>query len=363
MHRQATLRRVWGRLLTLRRESLADADAPDNCRGLVPGLPEADYHQDEEQWRQYYFSGDAWAVRGLQAMAALLVSVGQVEEGLAASTEADAWAEDLNAAVAASIVQTDGGPFVPPGPTQLEPFEHMTEGRHASFVNYRYWAEMISAGVLEPDAMRQVLDYRSSHGGELLAMTRFQDHLDDWPVINYARALLELGYIDRYQLLMYAHLTQHQAAGWLTAYEQVTLLPDEHGLRRQHAGQVSPCQTTVPQMLRWALAYEMRDEELLLIAPAVPWHWITDHPVEVTDLPTRWGYIELDISAMDNEVVVDVALPESFGAALCVRMPTPDGAPLTAVTVNGEPYLGYDADACTVDLVELDGEVCVRATF
>jgi hypothetical protein len=363
MHRQATLRRVWSRLMTLRRESVANTDAPDNCRGLVPGLPEADYHTDEAQWRQYYFSGDAWAVRGLQSMAALLVSVGQFEEGLTVSTEADAWAEDLKRAVAASIVDTGGDPFVPPGPTQLEPFEHMTESRHASFVNYRYWAEMISAGVLEPDAMRQVMDYRSSHGGELLAMTRFGDHLDDWPVINYARALLELGEIDRYLLLMYAHLTQHQAAGWLTAYEQVTLLPDEHGLRRQHAGQVSPCQTTVPQMLCWALAYEMRDDNLLLIAPAVPWHWITDHPVEVAGLPTRWGDIVLDIGAMDKRVIVDLELPEGFGAAIRVRVPTPDRAPLTAVTVNGEPYLGYDADARLVDLVELEEEVRIDATF
>jgi hypothetical protein len=56
-------------------------------------------------------------------------------------------------------------------------------------------------------------------------------------------------------------------------------------------------------------------------------------------------------------------LPEGFGAAIRVRVPTPDGAPLSAVTVNGEPYLGYDADARLVDLVELEEEVRIDATF
>jgi hypothetical protein len=60
LRREPALRRIWGRLLALRREAVADEDAPPNARGLIAGLPEADYQGDAAQWREYYYSGDAW---------------------------------------------------------------------------------------------------------------------------------------------------------------------------------------------------------------------------------------------------------------------------------------------------------------
>ncbi|MEA3403932.1 MAG: hypothetical protein U9R79_22070, partial [Armatimonadota bacterium] len=50
--RESRLRRVWERLLALRADSLHDEEAPEHARGLIPGLPEADYHGSEEQWRE-----------------------------------------------------------------------------------------------------------------------------------------------------------------------------------------------------------------------------------------------------------------------------------------------------------------------
>ena len=359
--RQSAVRPVWRRLMQLRRAALDDAGVPETVRGLVPGLPEADYHNSEDQWEQYYFSGNAWAVRGLIEIARVL-DVHSEEMELVAEV-AEQWEEDLLASVDASIVPTDGGPFVAPGPTQLEPFETMTRDRHASYVNYRYWPEMISAGILEPEVMEAVVQYRREHGGELLGMTRFQDHLDDWPVIHHARALLELGDTERYLLLMYAHLTQHQALGWLAAYEQVSLLPDECGLRRQVAGQVSPCQVTVPQMVRWALAYEMRDDDVLLVAPCVPWSWIAEEPLVVSNLPTRWGLIDLLIQGREDSLRIELKLPDETAPGVLVRIPTRDGRPVTGVTIDGEDYPRFDKMARVVILDDLAGEVEIEATF
>ncbi len=364
VRRQSVLRRIWDRLLDLRRAATVDQAAPPEAHGLVPGLPEADYHHTDSEWRQYYFSGDAWAVRGLREMAGLLRVTGQIGEASAIEAEVAGWADDLHDAVAAAKIPASCGIFVPPGPTQRVPYGSMTEDRHPSYVNYRYWAEMISAGVLDQETMRQVFDYRRVRGGELLGMTRFQDHLDDWPVLNYARALVELGQADRFILLMYAHLTQHQAAGWLTAYEQVTLLPDEHGLRRQHAGQVVPCQVTVPQMLRWALAYEMRDDDTLLIAPCVPWSWLAEgEPLQAVGVPTRWGIIDIETATCERRVYVDLFLPDDFDADLRVHVPAPRGARLSEITVNGEPYVGFDAQARIVNLSRVGGEIEIEATF
>lgn len=330
---ESVLRRIWGRVLALRREALADDDVPPNGRGLIPGLPEADYHHTPQEWRQYYYAGDAWTIRGLKDVARILQRTGAEDEAARLEAEVRAWTRDLQGSIEAASVQTEDGVYVPPGPTQTQPIERMTQDRHASYCNYRYFAEMVSAGVLPQRVMRRVLDWRAAHGGELLAMTRFQDHLDDWPVLNYARALLEIGEIERYLLLLYAHLAHHQAAGWLAAPEQVTMLPDASGVRRYHAGQVVPCQVVAPQMLRWALAYEPRDEEMLLVAPAAPAKWIADG-LSVERLPTRWGPVDVAMKRTEAGIEAEVRMPDGV-PEVGVRLPLAPGEKLHRADIDG----------------------------
>ena len=66
----------------------------------------------------------------------------------------------------------------------------MTQDRLASYTNYRYWLETLSARCLTAQQERIIIDYRVSHGGEILAGTRFQDHMDNWPYWHYAHGLL-----------------------------------------------------------------------------------------------------------------------------------------------------------------------------
>ncbi len=357
--RQSALRRIWGRLLDLRREALADADAPANARGLIPGLPEADYHSKLDQWRQYYYSGDAWTIRGLTDIARVLRFTGAEEEASAIEVEMAAYRRDLLASVEASSVETPEGVYVPPGPTQTEPLARMTQDRHASYCNYRYLAEMVSAGVLPQRVVRRVLDWRVKHGGELLAMTRFEDHLDDWPVLSWSRALLETGELARYQLLLYAHLAQHQAAGWLAAPEQAKLIPDEAGTRRFHAGQVAPCQVVAPQMLRWALAYEPRDRDALLVAPAVQRSWI-EQGLRARGIPTRRGPLDLTMRATDRGVEVELRLPAGV-PEVGVRLPLGPGETLHRVDIAGGLMLEAADDEVFVqpqsEIVQIIGEV------
>ncbi len=348
------LRRVWERLRRLRAEALADEGAPPNARGLIPGLPEADYHGSAEQWREYYYAGDAWTIRGLMDVARILRRLGGADEPERIEAEADAHRRDLLGSIESASVETEEGVYVPPGPTQTEPIARLTQDRHASYCNYRYFAEMVSAGVLPQRVMRRVLDWRASHGGELLAMTRFEDHLDDWPVLNYARALLQTGEIGRYQLLLYAHLAHHQAAGWLAAPEQVAIVPHEAGVRRYHAGQVVPCQVVAPQMLRWALAYEPRDSEILLVAPAAPAWWIEDG-LSAEGIPTRWGPIDVAMSATERAVEVELRLPAGV-PEVGVRLPLRPGEVLHRADIGGGLMLETADDEV---FVRPEGE-CVR---
>ncbi len=333
LRRESALRRIWGRLLRLRRESAADTMAPPNARGLIPGLPEADYQGSAEQWREYYYSADVWTIRGLSDVARTLRRIGAGDEADQIEAEVAEYERDLLASVEATSVETSDGVYVPPGPTQTEPITRMTQDRHSSYCNYRYFAEMVSAGVLPQRVVRRVLEWRRAHGGELLGMTRFIDHIDDWPVLNWARALLETGEIARYQLLLHAHLAHHQAAGWLAAPEQVKIVPDESGARRFHAGQVVPSQVVVPQMLRWALAYEPRDAQTLLVTQALQRSWLSEE-LRAEGLPTRWGRMDLSMQLTDDGVEVELRLPEGV-PEVGVRLPMRPGEKLRRADIQG----------------------------
>lgn len=114
---ESVLRRIWGRLLRLRRESVADEGASASARGLIPGLPEADYQGSAEQWRGYYYSGDAWTIRGLTDVARVLHRTGAEDEATRIEAEVRAYTRDLLDSIEAASVETEDGVYVLPGPT------------------------------------------------------------------------------------------------------------------------------------------------------------------------------------------------------------------------------------------------------
>jgi len=71
----------------------------------------------------------------------------------------------------------------------------------------------------------RVVDARLSGGGQFCGMTRFEDHLDDWPLADYLYALWWLGRKDDFLLSLYGHVAYHQGERSLTAYEQVSFPP------------------------------------------------------------------------------------------------------------------------------------------
>jgi len=117
------------------------------------------------------------------------------------------------------------------------PEGRITASRIGSYTNYRYWPELLSSSVLPRDWMLALVKARLSGGGQYLGMTRFMDHLDDWPLMDYLEGLWKLGLYDDYRLSLWGHVCYHQAQGHLTAYEQVTIPPG-----RKVADYCLPCQ-------------------------------------------------------------------------------------------------------------------------
>ncbi len=346
--RLALLRPMWQRLIALRATSLAQYAVGDVHRGLIPGLPEADYHSVEGQWEQFYYSGDVWTSRGLREIGGVLQTLAQPglqAEGEALVREAEDYRQDILASL--QLAMAGNAQFVPPGADQTTPLERLTPERHPSYCNYRYWPEMVSAGVLPRELVTKTSAWRRSHGGELLVSTRFLDQMDDWPALHYARGLLETDDVDHYLLLLYGHWAHHCSQGTLSSYEMVHIVPDETGTRRLGAGEVVPCQVMVATMLRWGLVYEERDAEVVWLCRAVPRRWLAPGKcIAVRRVPTRYGKIGFSIWGGSATAAEGwLLLPKAgFPAEIRLRLRAPEGRKLVEAMLDGvaQPIEGDD---------------------
>ena len=136
-----------------------------------------------------------------------------------------------------------------------------------SYANYRYYPEMLSSMLLPDRYADSLVRMRENIGGELLGMTRFLGRLDDWPVLNYARFLIETGRIEKYLLLLYSHTVHHGVPELMSYYEQVSI--DGAVL----ANDCIPSLLTVPTMLAWCFAYETVENRRLRLLSALPKEW------------------------------------------------------------------------------------------
>ena len=190
---------------------------------LVTGVPEV----DEREEVATYFHNNAWIVRGFEDWAYLL------NQYLRRPNEAELFMQDANSlqqmllnAIDATWTKDPNDWWLPPTVEPiLRPEGQICASRIGSYTNYRYWPELLSSGVLPRERMLALVKARLIAGGQFLGMTRFMDHLDDWPQMEYLEGLWQLGMYDDYRLSLWGHICYHQAKGHLTAYEQVTMPP------------------------------------------------------------------------------------------------------------------------------------------
>ncbi len=234
--------------LTRLAQRLQDLLYQDGQIALLKGVPEA----DEREQSATYFHNNAWIVRGLEDWAfALDRRGGRKAEAEQARQAADALRRMLLEAIEAVWPRDPNDWWLRP---MLEPeregyFERpqgcITANRLGSYTNYRYWPELMSSEVLTGAWMQRIVDARLTGGGQFCGMTRFEDHLDDWPLMDYLEGLWQLDQRGDYSLCLWGHLCYHQAEGHLTAYEQVTLPPG-----KPVADYCLPCQLVVVRAAR-----------------------------------------------------------------------------------------------------------------
>ena len=299
-HHRPAIDRLVEHLLRLRTESKESQSPEAVGYGLLFGGAEADTRKETH----YYFSGSAWGWRGLHEAGKLFGEIGRqrgddnlVRRGEQILAKAEALRADVLRAVERSIVAAGEQPFLPPMTGFKEPFATMTQDRLASYTNYRYWLETLSARCLEPEQERMILDYRLAHGGELLGMTRFSGHLDDWPYWHHASGVLGHDRVSHYLLGYFGHMAHHQTPGTFTAYEQVPIRG--YGLRRETADYCVPAQLITPIMTRWMLVFEEPDADVLWLCRAVPRAWL-QKGLSFRGALTRWGPVAVTLEPSDD---------------------------------------------------------------
>ncbi len=206
---------------------------------LAPGIPEA----DESAAVATYFHNNAWIVRGLKDWANLPNVIGS-NNASGYKQCADALREVLLEAIGGAWPGDQGEWWLRPTVEAAARPENVTASRLGSYTNYRYWPELLSSGALPRNWMERIVKARLDSGGQFCGVTRFEDRLDDWPLMNHMEGLLALGMADDFRLCLWGHIHLHQAEGHLTAYEQVSLPPG-----RRAADYCLPCQLTAARAL------------------------------------------------------------------------------------------------------------------
>ena len=244
-----------------------------------------------------YLNNNLWGIRGLQALAQLLQKNGSVSQAEPYSRMAETLLENIRVLAEEYSQDTPYGPLVPfrfgypalpytlstckdtsvsLGEKELRRYLTPSEARSQgngqdltenTYANYRYYLEALSAMLLEEKQGEAIVALREALGGEYLGMTRFYSWLDDWPVVHYARYLLETGRIPKYLLLLYAHTAHHGNPDLMCYYEQVTTQGEVV------APDCVPALLTTAIMTAWMFAYETVDSCTLLLLPGIPVSW------------------------------------------------------------------------------------------
>jgi hypothetical protein len=291
---------------------------------------------DNAELKQAYFSNNLWAARGLERLSQLFERYKR--KGTAAQLRhmAEDIYKDTRKALDAFTVQTSYGPLPPihpqyaalpltlsagltrPNDISEETWSkyHNNESvsipirdreqppqnlRENTYANYRYYLEMLSSGGLPQEMAEAIGRMRVDRGGELLGMTRFAGHLDDWPVADWGKYLLATDRLKNYWLLFYAHIAHHQDRDTLTAFEQVGI----DGKYR--AADCLPSQLAAARMLAWAFACEFPGDEHLYLLRGIPPEWY-DPGMKFgwNDMPTNAGKLTIQVIGSAREVQIRI---------------------------------------------------------
>jgi len=315
-----------------------------------------------------YVNNNLWSIVGLNALTRLLNECGRPEETVEFAQMAALLENNVRYLMEKESIFDPRFGKLPPfrfgytaAPATLsvcrDTFTPMTEEEYAAYTvfsaprgesgaqdllennyaNYRYYPEMLSSMLLEPEQAEAIRTLRENLGGEILGMTRFKTWVDNWPVLHYARNLLENGHVDKYLMLLYAHTCHHGLPELMCYYEQVKITGE------MKAVDCVPALLTTPTMVAWMFAYETMNSDTLTLLPGIPKAWF-DTGFSVERLGWSGGTVSLTVRG--NTVSVEFSAPTEREVELVWRRK--DNLSLTDVESGGEAVIGAAGNRLTL---------------
>lgn len=330
-------------LVEMHEESLR-RPAGDPGHGLIHGWSESDacLHPDPTVWWRPYWSNTAFSARGLRDIASVWAAIAPGEDATAADwkTRADVMAQAVERGIRASVRRDLDPPYVGPYPGTTLTFRQSLAQERPSPQGWphRVYAELLHADILPPDLSDLVIDAFKGHGGTALGVVanvgpgrETGRDLLGFISYGYAQELLRRDRIEEYLLFLYSHRWHcHTRGAWMAG--EVT------GITGGLPLFCVPAQLTIPLLVRWMLAFEDSDRDVLHLGRALPRDWLGgEHPIGLDDAPTRWGRVSLAIQPGET-ITARVAFEGVRGPAETrLRLRLPQGRRLRSARANGRP--------------------------
>jgi hypothetical protein len=347
------------------------------CRGLQPALQVTP--DSGGLWMQFYeCEGYYWA--SVSRFAATL-SVIDPEGGARLQAEAEAYRQDLRAAVDRSIALSPVVPVRDGTFHSVIPFACYVRGlgtgawgwqRDGSgeHVGPMYWETVQSAAALiSPAGLLPANDVR---------VQGYLDVLEDRLLLENPRVgqrdWFQAGWQHQAGLERTAnlHLAGDDAPCFLRTLLNgyaIDILPNEGYIFNEHATHGPPDkifeEAAFLERFRGMLVQE--DGPNLWLARATPRAWLeSGKKISVRNAPTHFGTVDFEIvsDVSRGRITATLKMPARQPATpVWLRLRHPQSAPIRSVTVNGQDYLDFDPAREAVKLHGLAGNVRVEARY
>ena len=139
-----------------------------------------------------------------------------------------------------------------------------------------------------------------------------------------------------------------------------------------HLGQFTNCEAPDNGTAGWfmenfrnMLVMELDGE--LWIARGTPRVWLEQgKKITVRNAPTYFGDLAYEIvsDVHNGKITATIEIPNRKPPkSIVVRFRHPNAAPIKSVTVNGQPWAGFDKDKEAIELTGMQGKVVVTAGY
>jgi hypothetical protein len=371
----------------LRQRQLLASNLPGGERLWSKGLQPAHVvTPDSACMHMQFYETEAYYWLAVKRMAELLALV-DPDDGARMAAEAEAYRQDLLAAIGRSIALTPVVPVRDGTYRSFIPFAPYVRGFAAGAWGWRrcqghvgaiYWDTVQSAdplispsGILSPRDVRvqghlDVLEDRLLlENTKVHSRTAGYDPEKHW----FAHASWQ------YQCGLERHANIHLAADDIPNFIRsvlnqyaVDIMPGEYTFREHTTG--GPPDKIYEEscfLERFRHMLVMEEGDLLWLARATPRAWLEQgKKIAVTGAPTHFGTVDYQIvsDAANGRITATVRLPSrNAPKAVLLRLRHPTAAPIQDVTVNGQAWKDFSLQDETIRLAGLSGAVTVVARY